>query len=99
MVVEGATEGLLERPTAASLGPSATAVHGPPPASPVQDVPMGPHAGIMSVMATTRAMRHLAPDPVPYELLRTVIEAATWATRALMCLGHRVRIRLTGRRP
>jgi nitroreductase len=40
---------------------------------------MGPNAGIMAVMATTRAMRHLAPDPVPYELLRTVIEAATWA--------------------
>jgi nitroreductase len=40
---------------------------------------MGPDAGIMAVMATTRAMRHLAPDPVPSELLRTVIEAATWA--------------------
>jgi nitroreductase len=40
---------------------------------------MGPDAGIMAVMATTRAMRHLAPDPVPFELLRTVIEAATWA--------------------
>jgi nitroreductase len=40
---------------------------------------MGPDAGIMAVMVTTRAMRHLAPDPVPFELLRTVIEAATWA--------------------
>jgi nitroreductase len=40
---------------------------------------MGPDAGIMAVMATTRAMRHLAPNPVPFELLRTVIEAATWA--------------------
>jgi len=73
MVVEDATAGLLERPAAATAAP------GPPPASPAQDVALGPDAGIMAVMATTRAMRHLAPDPVPYELLRTVIEAATWA--------------------
>ena len=73
MSVDGATVGLLERP------PATSAVPGPPPASPAQDVPMGPDAGIMAVMATTRAMRHLAPDSVPYELLRTVIEAATWA--------------------
>jgi nitroreductase len=73
MVVEDATEELLERPARASEVP------GPPPVSPAQEVPMGPDAGIMAVMATTRAMRHLAPDPVPYELLRTVIQAATWA--------------------
>jgi nitroreductase len=42
-------------------------------------VPVGPDAPIMEIMRTTRAMRHLAPDPVPRELLRTVIEAATWA--------------------
>ena len=42
-------------------------------------VPVGPDAGVMAIMATTRAMRHLAPDPVPDELIRKVIEAATWA--------------------
>jgi nitroreductase len=73
MAVEAGSVGPLERPDGARAAP------GPPPASPAQDVPMGPDAGIMTVMATTRAMRHLAPDPVPYELLRTVIEAATWA--------------------
>ena len=73
MAVEAGSVGLLERPDEARAAP------GPPPASQPQDVPMGPDAGIMAVMATTRAMRHLAPDPVPYELLRTVIEAATWA--------------------
>ena len=73
MAVEAGSVGLLERPDEARAAP------GPPPARQPQDVPMGPDAGIMAVMATTRAMRHLAPDPVPYELLRTVIEAATWA--------------------
>ena len=73
MAAEEGSVGLLERTN------GARAAHGPPPASPPQDVPMGPDAGIMAVMATTRAMRHIAPDPVPYELLRSVIEAATWA--------------------
>jgi nitroreductase len=73
MSVEARGVGLLERPDRAGIAPS------PPSAGAAQDVPMGPDAGIMAVMATTRAMRHLAPDPVPYELLRTVIEAATWA--------------------
>ena len=73
MAVADGSVGLLERPDEARAAP------GPPSAGQVQDVPMGPDAGIMEVMATTRAMRHLAPDPVPYELLRTVIEAATWA--------------------
>jgi nitroreductase len=36
----------------------------------------------MTILATTRAMRHLAPEPVPAELIRTVIEAATWAPSA-----------------
>jgi nitroreductase len=36
----------------------------------------------MAILSTTRAMRHLAPDPVPDELLRSVIEAATWAPSA-----------------
>lgn len=43
------------------------------------DGAIGPDAPIMHVMRTTRAMRHLDPKPVPTELLRTVIEAATWA--------------------
>jgi nitroreductase len=51
----------------------------PPAVSPAQDVPIGPDAGIMTILATTRAMRHLAPDPVPDELIRSVIQAATWA--------------------
>jgi nitroreductase len=41
-------------------------------------VPVGADAPIIEVMRTTRAMRHLAPDPVPQELLRAVIEAGTW---------------------
>jgi nitroreductase len=73
MSVEARGVGLLERPDGAGIAPS------PPRGGTAQDVPMGPDAGIMAVMATTRAMRHLAPDPVPYDLLRTVIEAATWA--------------------
>jgi nitroreductase len=51
----------------------------PPPAD---AVPVGPDAGIMAIMATTRAMRRLAPDPVPDALIRSVIEAATWAPSA-----------------
>jgi nitroreductase len=42
-------------------------------------VPVGPDAPIMEVMATMRAMRRLKPDPVPDELLETLVEAATWA--------------------
>ena len=62
---------ILDGPTEAETGSKQ--------AGPEQDVPVGPDAGIMAVMATTRAMRHLAPDPVPDDLLRSVIEAATWA--------------------
>jgi len=82
MIVEGSNAGLLDR---RSAGPEPTyvappqAASEPPPGSPVQDVPLGPDAGIMAVMATTRAMRHLAPDPVPDALIRTLIQAATWA--------------------
>src|SRR3954469_19629553 len=42
-------------------------------------VPVGADAPIMEVMATMRAMRRLKPDPVPEELLETLVEAATWA--------------------
>jgi nitroreductase len=49
---------------------------------PDPEVPVGPEAGVMAIMATTRAMRYLAPDPVPNELIRTIVEAATWAPSA-----------------
>jgi nitroreductase len=42
-------------------------------------VPVGADAPIMEVMATMRAMRRLKPDPVPDELLDSLVEAATWA--------------------
>lgn len=41
--------------------------------------PMGADAPVMDVMATMRAMRRLKPDPVDPELLREIVEAATWA--------------------
>jgi len=72
---EHSAVGLLDRPVEPE---TATA----PPPRPAQDVPVGPDAGIMAILSTTRAMRHLAPDPVPDELLRSVIEAATWAPSA-----------------
>jgi len=37
-------------------------------------VPVGADAPIMEVMATMRAMRRLKPDPVPDELLDTLVE-------------------------
>ena len=46
---------------------------------PRSDDAIGPDAPIMEIMRTTRAMRHLSPDPVPADLLRAIIEAATWA--------------------
>ena len=42
-------------------------------------VPVGPDAPIMEVLATTRAMRRLKPDPVEPQLLDRLVEAATWA--------------------
>lgn len=41
--------------------------------------PVGPDAPVMDVLATMRAMRRLKPDPVPRELLETIVRAATWA--------------------
>lgn len=70
---------VLERPTEALEPPGAAATTRP---GLPQDVPAGPDAPVMSILATTRAMRHLAPDPVPNELIRAVIEAATWAPNA-----------------
>lgn len=43
------------------------------------DVPVGPDAPVMDVLATMRAMRRLKPDPVPDELIETIVRAATWA--------------------
>ncbi len=42
-------------------------------------VPVGADAPILAVMASMRAMRRLRPEPVPDELLRQLVEAATWA--------------------
>jgi nitroreductase len=41
--------------------------------------PVGGEAPILAVMSSMRAMRRLRPDPVPDELLRRLVEAATWA--------------------
>ncbi len=35
--------------------------------------------GIYEAMRTLRAVRRLRPDPVPDDVLRRVLEAATWA--------------------
>jgi nitroreductase len=71
---DGVAVGVLERMTAGGE-PAADPAVGP-------EIPLGPDAGVMAIMATTRAMRRLRPDPVPDELLRRVIEAATWAPSA-----------------
>jgi nitroreductase len=42
-------------------------------------VALGEDAPIFDVMRTMRAMRRLAHDPVPDELLERLVEAATWA--------------------
>lgn len=68
--------GILERP-ADRVSVAATASRGTAPSAPI-----GPDAPVICVLATTRAMRRLAPDPVPEQLLRSVVEAATWAPSA-----------------
>jgi nitroreductase len=55
----------------------------------VQPVPVGEDAPLAEVMATMRAMRRLAPDPVPDELLRRLVEAATWAPTGGNGQGYR----------
>jgi nitroreductase len=45
-------------------------------------VPVGIDAPIFEVMASMPAMRRLRPDPVTEELLRQLIEAASWAPNA-----------------
>lgn len=47
-------------------------------ASPGRPVVLGEDAPLFEIMATTRAMRRLAPDPVPDHLLQRLVEAATW---------------------
>jgi nitroreductase len=49
---------------------------GPPPKP---EVPFGADTPIFAVMSTMRAMRRLSPEPVPDELVRSIVEAATWA--------------------
>jgi nitroreductase len=39
-------------------------------------------SSVFEIMATTRAMRRLKPDPVPDELIDRLVEAATWAPSA-----------------
>jgi nitroreductase len=80
---------LLERPNEGqgadgppgAPSPSSAALPTPS-GTPAQDVAIGPDAPVMEILRTTRAMRYLAPDPVPDELIRSVIEAATWAPNA-----------------
>jgi nitroreductase len=45
-------------------------------------VPVGADAPIFEVMRSMRAMRRLRPDPVPDDVLRQLIEAASWAPSA-----------------
>lgn len=47
-----------------------------PPDAPI---PLGPDAPLTQVMATMRAMRRLATDPVPRDVIERVVRAATWA--------------------
>lgn len=48
----------------------------------------GLDAPLHEVMATTRAMRRLRPDPVPEELLVALVEAATWAPNGANTQGY-----------
>ena len=50
----------------------------PPTALPADAAPTDP-AALFGIMSTARAMRHLATDPVPDDLLRQLIQAAVWA--------------------
>jgi nitroreductase/alkylhydroperoxidase family enzyme len=55
---------------------------GPSAGLPVVGVPSGaPRAGLdlYEAASTTRAVRRLRPDPIPEEILRRVLRAATWA--------------------
>jgi len=45
-------------------------------------VPVGADAPVLEVLASMQAMRRLKPDPVPDNLVRQLIEAASWAGTA-----------------
>ena len=40
---------------------------------------MSEEIGLLAGMSTTRSIRRFKPDPIPDDLLRSVLEAATWA--------------------
>ena len=62
---------------------SRTAVAEPEPRPNEGDpVPIGADAPVLAVMSSMRAMRRLRPDPVPDDVLRQVVQAATWAGNA-----------------
>lgn len=54
-----------------------------------QSVVIGENAPLFDTMATMRAMRRLAPDPVPDALLVRLVEAASWAPTAGNGQGYR----------
>jgi nitroreductase len=46
--------------------------------------------GLLEGMSTTRSIRRFKPDPIPVDLLRSVLEAATWAPSGSNSQGWRV---------
>jgi len=50
--------------------------------------PAGTDPPVFEVMASMRAMRRLRPDPVPDELLKRLVEAATWAPSGSNAQGY-----------
>jgi nitroreductase len=46
--------------------------------------------GLLDGMSTTRSIRRFTPDPVPDDLLRSVLEAATWAPSGSNTQGWRM---------
>jgi nitroreductase len=55
----------------------------------MQSVAIGEYAPVLEVMSTTRAMRRLSPEPVPDDVLRRLVEAASWAPTASNGQGYR----------
>ncbi len=54
------------------------------------DVAFGPDAPLFEIMATTRAMRRLRPDPVPDELIDQLVQAAIWGPSGRLIEGLRL---------
>jgi nitroreductase len=46
--------------------------------------------GLLDGMSTTRSIRRFTPDPIPDDLLRSVLEAATWAPSGSNSQGWRM---------